>query len=105
MQIFIKTLAGSTITLDVEPDDTIDDVKMKIQDKEGLPPDQQLLISAGRQLTGGHGSRPLVKTDQSLSVEGDYDDLRTLADWNIRNEATLHLVPRMRGGPDPDGGV
>jgi len=76
MRIFVQTLTGKCLTIDISPSDTIEILKELIQEKEGIPPDQQRLIFTGRQL----------------------EDDRSLSDYNIQLESTLHLVLRLRGG-------
>ncbi|KAL7490754.1 hypothetical protein ACHAWT_000289 [Skeletonema menzelii] len=76
MQLFVKTLTGKTVSIEVEEGESIEDVKAKIAEKEGIPAEQQRIIFGGQQLQDG----------------------KTIDDYNIGDDATLHLVLRLRGG-------
>lgn len=76
LQVHVKTFAGKTITVEVEPDESIESLKNKLQSKEGIPINQQRILFGGKQL----------------------DSKKTISDYDIQNESTMHMVLRLRGG-------
>ena len=77
MQVFVKTLTGKTISIECEPDESIESLKAKIMEKEGIPPDQQRIIFDGKELKA---------------------NMKSLSDYDIEDDSTIQLVLRLRGG-------
>jgi len=117
MQIFLQNLTGSTVSLVVTTNETIINVKRKYQDKQGIPPDQVLLVFAGKQIHSDHLEyevKNIINQGSCGENHNDYDEIRkglycekcneynckfeyTLADYNIQKESTLHVILRLRG--------
>ena len=76
LQVFVKTFAGKTLTVEVEPDESVESLKNKLQSKEGIPPNQQRILFGGKQL----------------------DSKKSISDYGIEDESTMNMVLRLRGG-------